>query len=315
MQVAGYALAACRAYPVLTKGSVMKQLDDMVADFGSRFGNRWSLPEYRQIELYSKKKKLAFCDDEPPAQVKDTLSSGVAFMLLEGFLAARDPSLMEGKTSWQKYLALPRKTGVEKLVAEVYRLLRVYRIALFHPDGLVEAREGLIRTSCVFERCSLSLNITTAGLALLESFVFHYLDSFRQPYGEAYVEAMLMQYFTDIVGEVRKFADEDRVLYQFRQTLPFNRHFRFDCDNPKYELLDDHLVLDIGKIYGDRARYPIDFFLEVGNAVYILPVEALTGNRFPIAELGKWAARGTELPAHFRSRFGRETMVVGLPMT
>lgn len=296
----------------------MKQLDDMVADFGSCFGSRWSRPEYRQIELYSKKKKLAFRDDEPQAQVKDALSSGMAFMLLESFLAGRDPSLMEGKTSWQKYLALPRKTGTEKLVAEVYRLLRVYRIALFHPDGRVEARDGLIRTSCVFERCSLSLNITAAGLALLESFVFHYLDSFRQPYGEAYVEAMLMQYFTDIVEEVRKFADEDRVLYQFRQPLPFNRHFRFDCDNPKFQLRDGYVMLDIGNLYSNSARYPIDFFLALDNVLYIIPAEALTDRKLAIAELWRWAARTSDdmrLPSHFRGRFGRETMVVGLPMT
>lgn len=293
----------------------MKQLDDMVADFGSRFGSRWSLPEYRQIELYSKRKKLAFSDDVASAPVKDTLSAGVTFMLLENHLAARDPALMEGKTSWQKYLALPRKTGVEKLVAEVYRLLRVYRIALFHPDGLVEAHDGLIHTSCVFERCSLSLNITPIGLALLESFVFHYLDSARQPYSEAYVEAMLMQYFSDIVAEVRKFADEDRVLYQFRQALPFNRHLRLDCDNPKFESRDGHIVLDIGKTHANPLRFPIDFFLVLDNALYIVPVEALTGNLLPIADLPKWAARGPELPAHFRSRFGRETMTVGLPMT
>ena len=45
--------------------------------------------------------------------------------------------------------------------------------------------------------------------------MFYYLDSFRQPYSEAYVEAMLLQYFLDIVAETRKFADGDRVLYEF----------------------------------------------------------------------------------------------------
>jgi hypothetical protein len=300
----------------------MKLLGDVVEDFSCRFGNRWSVPEYRQIELYTKKKRLAFSDSDTNAavgtQIKGTLSTGVAFMLLDTFLASQDSSLMEGKSSWQKYLALPRKTTSEKLVAEVYRLLRVYRIALSHSDGRLEARDGLVRASCIFDRCALSLNITAAGLALLESFVFYYLDSFRQPYSEAYVEAMLMQYFTDIVAEVKKFADEDRVLYQFRQVRPFNRHFRFDCDNPKYELYDDLIVIDIGHIYSDCARFPIDFFLMMDDSLYIVPAEALTDKKLPISELGQWAARipnNMELPSHFRMRFGRENMVSGLPMT
>jgi hypothetical protein len=300
----------------------MKLSGDVLEDFDCRFGNRWSMPEYRQIELYTKKKKLAFSDDDMNAvdrsQVKGTLGTGVAFMLLDTFLASQDPLLMEGMKSWEKYLALPRKTNIEKLVAEVYRILRVYKIAMSHKGGLLEARDGLIRVSCDFDRCSLSMNITTAGVALLESFVYYYLDSFHQPYGTAYVEAMLLQYFTDIVAEIKKFSDQDRVLYQFRQVRPFNRHFRFDCDNPKYQQEDDFLILDIGDMYSDCARYPIDFFLMVDDILHIVPVEALTDRKIPLSELGKWetqVSNNTGLPGHFRMRFGRETMVMGLPMT
>jgi hypothetical protein len=300
----------------------MKLSGDVLEDFSCRFGSRWSVPEYRQIELYTKKKKLAFAECGADAagryQVKGTLSTGMTFMLLDSFLASHDPSLMEGMKSWQKYLSLPRKTTADKLVAEVYRILRVYKIALSHKDGLIEARDGLIRISCVFERCSLSLNITTIGLALLESFVFYYLDSFRQPYSLAYVEAMLMQYFTDIVAEVKKFSDEDRVLYQFRQALPFNRHFRFDCDNPKFEQQSDGIILDIGDKYSDCARYPVDFFMEVDDKLHIVPAEALIHKKIMNAELGKWAVRNSDnmqLPDYFRMRFGREIMVSGLPMT
>ena len=300
----------------------MKLLGDVLKDFDCRFGNRCSLPEYRQIELYTKKKKLAFsADDANPVDrslVKGTLGTGVAFMLLDTFLASQDPLLMEGMKSWDKYLALPRKTNTEKLVAEVYRILRIVKIAMSHKGGLLEARDGLIRVSCDFDRCSLSLNITTAGIALLESFVFYYLDSFQQPYGTGYVEAMLLQYFTDIVDEIKKFADLDRVLYQFRQVRPFNRHFRFDCDNPKYEQDGDFLTIDIGDLYSDCARYPIDFYLMVDDVLHIIPAEALTNKKMLLSDLGKWKARipnNMELPSHFRMRFGREIMVSGLPMT
>lgn len=296
----------------------MKLLGDMVSDFEARFGHRWTVPEYRQIELYSKKKKLAFSDAATACNdthIPGMLGTSLAFMLLESFLESRDASLLEGKVSWQKYLSLPRKTPVEKLVAEVYRILRIFRFSTLHTSGLLEMRDGLVRASCTFERYALSLNITPIGLALLESFVFYYLDSFRQPYSEAYVEAMLTQYFTDIVAEIRKFADEDRVLYQFRQAQAFNRHFRFDCDNPKYTMRDGYIFLDIGDTYRDPMRYPIDFFLIANDALHIVPVEALTNNSLPVTELGKWKSPHMELPAHFRARFGRETMVSGLPMT
>ncbi len=225
---------------------------------------------------------------------------------------------MEELSSWQKYLALPRATTTEKMVAEIYRILRVFRISAIHRDGHIDVSEGLIRMSCTFKRCALSLNITPVGLGLIESFVYAYLDSFRQPYGESYVELQLLQYFLDIVAEVRKFADQDRVLYQFRPRGFFNRHFRLDCDNPRYEFNDGRYRFDIGPLYADPVRYPIDFFVVIKDVLHIVPVEALKDGYLPETDLAGWQVREpyrTELPPEFRQRFGRETMVIGLPMT
>jgi len=300
----------------------MKLLQEMLASSRRSLGQHWHLPEYRQIELYTTRKKLSFADVPAPVggldPLPDTLGSMVALMLLESFLDAQDPGLFEGKTSWEKYLAWPRRSTTDKLVAEVFRILRLFRITATHPQGRLEARDGLIRTACTFKRCALALNITPVGLTLLESFVCCYLDMFRQPYGEAYVEALLTQYFSDIVGEIRKFADEDRVLYQFRPKFPwFNRHFRLDCDNPRYQVNDDHFQLEISNNYADPVRNPIDFFLPINNVLHIIPVEALQEGRLPSTELPVWRARTNDeaLPDHFRMRFGRELMVVGLPMT
>ncbi|TRW89613.1 hypothetical protein [Candidatus Methylobacter oryzae] len=297
----------------------MKALNNLLAENRTHFGAAWSLPEYRQVELYTKRKKLPFSAATPTNEdVADSLGLHVATLLLESFLASKDAELMEGLSSWQKYLALPRTTASEKMVAEVYRILRLYRIAAIHRDGHIEVSEGLVRMSCTFKRCALSLNITPAGLALLASFVHIYLDSFRQPYGEAYVELQLLQYFLDIVAEIRKFADEDRVLYQFRPRGFFNRHFRLDCDNPRYVFDDGRYRFDIGALYADPVRYPIDFFVVIKDILHIVPVEALKDGAMPEADLHRWQAREpyrSELPPEFRQRFGRETMVVGLPMT
>jgi hypothetical protein len=284
-------------------------------------GGPLPLPEYRQIELYTKRKKLSF---QPPlaadaAAVAGLARAELAFNLLERHFAAADPLLFEGVGSWQRYLALPRKGSVDKLAAELYRILRIIHIASLHASGHVEAREGLVRMSCVFNRCALSLNLTPCGLDLLAGAVFYYLDSFSQPYSEAYVELLLLQYFDDLVAEIRKFADEDRVLFQFRHSIYFNRHFRYDCDNPRYQHEESFYVLEIGPRYRDRARYPIDFYLPLTDGLCIVPVEALQADgRLPLADLPRWQARhcvGAALPDSFQMRFGREEMVVGLPMT
>lgn len=288
-------------------------------DYNSRFAIDLHLPEHRQIELYTKRRKLTFLDAETASPLPtDLLGVLTADMLLEQALTAAADDLMEGKSSWERYQALPRKTATDKLVAEVYRILRIVRVAAGHAQGHIEFDEGLVRIACVFKRCSLSLNITPAGLRLLQSFVRVWLDAPRQPYSEAYVEAMLTQYFTDLVMEIRKFSDEDRILYQFQQRYYFNRHQRLDCDNPKYIVQDGKFRFEIGALYADSVRYSIDFFVAINDRLHIVPVEALTDGALPESELPRWQTRpefATALPDSFRARFGREVMVVGLPMT
>jgi len=299
----------------------MKAQDDTLAELRLRFGDRLALPEYRQIELSTKRKKLNFA--EPPAASSEgpkppnSLSTLTAFALLDAALESRSPDL-EGLALWQKYLALPRKTGKDKLVAEVYRILRIYRSVVLNAGGALEVENGIVKGSCTHRCCALSLWISPIGLKLLESFVHHALDLERQPYSDAYAEALLMQYFLDIVVEIKKFADEDRVLYQFRRKYHFNRHFRFDCDNLKYEFEGERLVIDIGERFRDKASFPIDFYLIVQDKLYIVPHEALQDQGLLRSELPAWAAKtsdGFSLPFDFQTRFGRETMIVGLPMT
>lgn len=279
------------------------------------------LPEHRQIELYSKKKRLAFADEPPPdplAAVRPLLVEACQmFSLLDTFCESRDPKLEE-KAGWERYLALPREKQGDKLVAEVYRILRVLRLSLVHRQGYIEIAEGLIRAGCNYKLCAQSISLSPTGIALLNAFVRYYLRSFAEPYGDAYVEAMLAQYYVDIVAEIHRFADEDRVLFQFRQTLPFNRHQRLDCDNPKISRDEGFYSFDISSMYRDSLRYPIDFFLVIDNQLHIVPAEALRDCRLPMAEMPRWLARsedGVSLPASYRLRFGREKVVVGLPMT
>ncbi|MET0388987.1 MAG: hypothetical protein ABW321_23640 [Polyangiales bacterium] len=282
-------------------------------------------PEYRELDLYDRAKRLSFVEPAPeaaatlpPPMAASVESLRHAQHALDDHLAARDPLLGEGRSSWQRYLDLPRKTATDKLVAEVFRILRIVRVAASHAQGHVEQREGLIEFACTFNRCALSVSMTESGLALLTTFVSYFLQAPELPYSEAYIELMLGQYFTDIVAEIKKFADEDRILFQFQHAGYFNRHFRYDCDNPHLHFEGDQVRFEINKLHANPTVYPLDFYCMLDEHLHIVPVEALRDGRLPHAQLSAWRARcaeGASLPASFRHRFVRERMIVGQPMT
>ncbi|MET0386502.1 MAG: hypothetical protein ABW321_11115 [Polyangiales bacterium] len=281
--------------------------------------------EYRELDLYDRAKRLSFrerSEPESPASVTTRIAAArFAQHALDDLLAAREPALSEGVTSWQRYLALPRATRIDKMVAEVFRIMRILRIALAHPSGHCDLRNGLVELSCTFQRCALSLSLTETGLDLLVGFIDYFLqasDGFSLPYSAAYHERMLGQYFTDIVAEIKTFADEDRILYQFMHPAFFNRHFRYDCDNPRVHWHDDHCELELNALHKNPLLFPIDFWIIDHERLHIVPVEVLRDGRLPLAELPRWRARtqdGQRLPSSFRSRFVRQRMIVGQPMT
>jgi len=300
----------------------MQQQQAMLAAFRARFGELCRLPEHRHMEPYTRPRRLAFAAPETqaepcvPASLLLALTSSYA--LLADWQESLQPELAE-LGSWQRYLALPKRSASEKLIAEIFRILRILRLAAIHRTGSLEVREdGLIRAYCDYNRCALTLLTTQTGLELLVSAVSYYLESLSQPYSDAYVERLLGQYFSDIVDEIRSFGDEDRVLFQFRQKGWFNRQQRLDCDNPRVQLDDEHYRIDMGKYAADPARYPLDFYISLDDRLYILPVEVLKEGCISRSELPKWQARtqqGAQLPDAFRLRFAHEKNIVGLPMT
>ncbi|WP_454918076.1 hypothetical protein [Xanthobacter sediminis] len=297
----------------------MSFMERLAADAAFGWPRRLALPEHRQIELYTKRKALSFLDDERPSEVPLSAVAAVcrSAFLMDAVLLGRHPGA-PGRTSWQRYLDLPKASRTDKIVAELYRIGRIARTVAFHHHGHVEMRDAIVRFNGAIDRVALSLEITAAGLDLIEAMTAYWLAAAQSPYPEAYVEAMLAEYFFDVVAEIKRFADEDRILYQFRRPSPFNRHFRFDCDNPKSDVADGMLVFEIPPAHRDAARYPIDFFLMHSQVLHIVPVEATREGRIALDALPKWRARVPDdlsLPASFRPRFAREVMVVGQPMT
>lgn len=270
----------------------------MLEGFQRAWGAGWSLPELRDIEMYTRKKRMT----PPPAAISPSYpeSAGAlhALGLLEAALAAQSACFADETPSWQRYGQLPRRTLTERLAAEAFRLLRVVRIALEHPAGQFDASDdGVFHFKCLDPRYPVDMGITPAGLRLLQSFVFFYLDAFDRPWGEAYVEAMLSAYYTDIVGELRGFEDEDRELYQFRPALRINRHLRLACANPRFSVADQCCRIELGPVHEDHARFPVDFYLRIGDIHYIVPVEALTANAIALTDLTRWKTRARPAPA------------------
>ena len=296
----------------------MDQFSDLIAEIASRSTARLSLPEHRQIELYTRKKALAFSADA--VRSPDLASVGgacTAFLLLQAALETDDPA-QEGRTTWDIYRGLPRTSTGERVVGEIFRVLRVVRKVAVHRQGSVAIDGGLFRLFGTIDGTVLALDISRAGLDLLGSAVAYYLGSLDGPYSAAYVEAMLLRYFADIVDEVKRFSDEGRSLFQFREPLRLNRHLRLECDTVRVRNADDAWHFDIGAAFRDARNFPIDFFVVIRDVLHIIPMEALTDGAIAAVDLTRWRARGTDctaLPAAFRMRFAHEIMPTDVPMT
>jgi hypothetical protein len=292
---------------------------ELIVDPSLGWSRNLRLPEYRQIELYTKRKALSFAAASAPAEVPFDRVAAVAraALVFEATLAGLYPTELP-LTAWARVKEMPKTTQTEKILAELHRMLRIVRKIAFHSHGHVDLRDGIVCLNGAIDKVALSLEITAAGLDLLETMVLYWFSARESPYPDAYIEAMLAEFFGDVVAEIKRFSDEDRILYQFRRRDPFNRHFRFDCDNPKVTLEDGHVLFEIGERYRDPARYAIDFYVVLDDLLHIVPVEALKAGRLARQDLPKWRVRlndSVSLPATFRTRFAREKIVVGQPMT
>ena len=262
----------------------MEPLVSLFDDFRKAQGGELHLPEYRGLEMYSAKKRSADNHAKPDHQTQSDKQAMLLSMhgmwtalhLLEAWFSQQEPQTLEGITSWQRYQQLPKKQIADKIIAETYRLLRIVRVAWLHPEGKIERRYNFTELCCNSNQYPLILKITDTGLSLLQSLVFYFLNRRQTQYGEAYHDAMLQSYFTDLVGELRGFEDEDRVLCQFRSGLNINRHWRLDCENPRYQVTDGFCVIQLNPRYDDGHCHPIDFHLRLNDRFYVVPMEALT---------------------------------------
>jgi len=274
------------------EGRNMQHRDAMLDGFQRAWGADWSLPETRRIEMYTRKKKRDHpLDTSEAPRCAEIAGARHAFALLEAACAGTLKLYADEMRSWELYQVLPRASLSDRIVAEAFRLLRIVRIGLEHPAGEIRLGDDLVKFECLDKNYPVMLGITPAGLRLLQSLVFYYLDAPNHEYGEAYTESILSAYYTDIVTELRGFEDEDHALYQFRRPIYVNRHFRLDCLNPRTWVEDGRCHVELGPVHNDQHRFPLDFHILVQDQDYIVPVEALTDNSIELFALERWKVR------------------------
>lgn len=303
----------------------MNRMTALLADYWQRQGAGLPWPEYRSLEMYGGKPQglsqlpvlpAVEADGVDPALVPHLVGPWQLLHLLEADFMLRGLVPLEGQTSWQHQLALPRQDPAQKLVAEGYRVLRMVRIALCHPQGQLKGvrdRQGRLlglSLGCNANAYPVQCGISLVGLALLQSMSLFYLqerDGGRV--GPAYLQAMLLSYYTDLVAEIHEFEDEDRALCQFHSGLGLNRHERLECRNPRFLVEAAHCLIQLAPRFADGVVRPIDFFLHLNDGHYRVPMEALVAlpgranpcpHAIPLAALTGWqiTAAATPVPPH-----------------
>ena len=269
--------------------------------------NRSPSPEFRQIELGGARRPILSFAEPDLVDPETVVAVAGVCRACAGLEVVFDADRSWDEERPQRALFLPR-TRAERAAGELYRRMRLVRMIAFRPAARIEQRDALVYLGIDVGKEIHETEITVAGLRLLELAASKLVEFRDAPYPDAWVEAYVTTLLADATGETRAFHDEDDDLRLFRPPFPFNRHQRFDNENPRSRFVDDALEIDIPEAYTNAAVFAIDFHVVVGDLLHLIPVEALMNGRLPRNEIDRWRARvpdGRTLPADFRRRFTR----------
>ena len=255
------------------------------------------LPEIRKVELSYNARQgvsvLPFLQTAPEAEpFPGFLAPLDIFGILNDYFVFLNPDF-ESISSWERYCKLPKTSRSEKILAEFYRILRVYFLVCTHQEGRIEEKpeEGLILLNLPETSVVYTAHLSPIALELLCSAVTYYLFSLKRPDPEAYVEAMLSSYYKDVADHISFFCDEGSNIYQFQMTFHMNRHLRLIGGNAPIQMDTEFVFFELEDFHQDALRYPIDIYFKIERQMYVVPVEALTNNKLPRIELERWKAK------------------------
>jgi len=264
----------------------------------SRSSSLGNLPERRKIELSYNEKLgipvIPFLRTRPePEPFPGFFAPLEMFDILDDYLVFQKPEL-EARSSLDRYHGLPKTTRTEKILAEFYRILRVYHIICTYQEGRISEKTetGQIEIDLPEKDVVYDMHYFPEALEVLCAGIVYYLSSLKRPDPPAYVDAMLSAYYRDVVASISFFCDEVGNLYQFHSDFLMNRHLRLLGGNAEFKIEGDFMIFQLEEMLKDPSRYPIDFYFQVYRKLHVLPVEALTDGKLPITELPRWLVKG-----------------------
>jgi hypothetical protein len=272
----------------------MKNISSLFATYLENGSSRFHLPEVRKLDLSPNLKSgvqvLPLIADKPFIEpFKGFWDPWRSFLLLDCFFDSLYPQII-GKSSREKYLFLPKSNRTERIVAEIYRILRVYNMACVDKVGKISYEQNRICINLIINCKVYSYRIFKPGLDLLTSAVIYYLSSFEKLDPLAYIEAVLSSYYIDINDQIRDFHDEDDDVLVFRPKFAINRHFRYASGNATLLYNEGFLEFKIDDFHKNSTVFPIDFYFTFDQKLYIIPVEALCDGKIHVSELPDWKA-------------------------
>ena len=263
-------------------------------EFLRKINTEIQLPERSGLEMKDNNTiniKLSFVDSfsQMHSVVPDILETSIFFTVFDSYFEAKNPSL-EGASFRSKYLSLPKNNNLEKIVASVYKILKVYRNATVHHFSSIVTSDNLHIINYSFNGTNFKLEITNRGIKILKSFILCFFYYYESLFSDSYLESLFNGYYANVLGEIQEFNDEDgSSLIRFPDSICSNR---YDCDSIKYSISNGELVFRIPDKFNEHTEFPIDIKFTYNGKVHILPVEVLNGTkRINIDNVRLWETR------------------------
>jgi hypothetical protein len=260
-------------------------------EFLGKTGYARLLPERDHLELKEDgTSQISMCFFEYISMgqipIPDILSTSIYFMVFDSYLESKNPNL-EGESFRQKYLDLPKGNNMERIVASIYRILKVYRNATVHQMHSILHTASDIRIDYLFSKTNFKLEISNQGIKTLQEFILCFFQYCESIYSDSYLELLFNGFYLDILKEIKDFNDEDgNILLSFPGLI--NRYQRSDCKIKNYSIHNNELDFHFPDKFYDSTKYSIDIFFEYNNREYIVPNEVLNGKKLTIEKINLW---------------------------
>jgi hypothetical protein len=212
------------------------------------------------------------------------IEMNIFFMIFDQYLELLNHNI-EGENFQEKYRLLPKNTNLEKVIAGIYRIFKLYRNASVHNISKIKENKNIIEIDYNLNKMNFLLSITKNGIKYLKEFVLCFLMYYESEYSYVYKELLFNSFFNIILNEIILFNDKDGKILKISNEEIDIQH-RYECSTIKSILIDNAIRFDYPEKYKDKS---IDIIFEFNGERYIIPNEILHDkSRINIFDIKKW---------------------------